>query len=82
MGDVLLVLDKYNNPAPYLNPMQVTFDEILEIERQKYIQSWTEPETIEEYIDTLDSIVFDETISDSRIKTYSKLRTINRKGDK
>ena len=82
MGDVLLVLDKYNNTAPYINPMQVTFDEILEIERQKYIQSWAEPETLEDYIDTLDSIVFDETISDSSIKTYSKSRTITRKEDK
>ena len=82
VGDVLLVLDKYNNPAPYINPVQVTFDEILEIERQKYIQSWSEPETLEEYIDTIDSVVFDENVSDSMIKTYSKARTITRNNDK
>lgn len=82
IGDVLLVLDRYNNPAPYLNPKQMYIEDIMEIERQRTIQSWAEPETIEEYIDTLDNIAFDINIPDSMIKTYSKSRTITRKDDK
>ena len=82
IGDVLLVADRYNNLAPYINPKQISFDEIFEIERQKDIERWTEPETIEEYIDTLDNIAFDINIPDSVIKTYSKSKTITRKEDK
>ena len=82
IGDVLLVADRYNNLAPYINPKQISFDEIFEIERQKDIDRWTESETIEEYIDTLDNIAFDINIPDSVIKTYSKSKTITRKEDK
>ena len=82
MGDVLLVVDRYNNPAPYINPKQISFDEIFEIERQRDIKKWTQPETLEEYIDTLDNIAFDINISDSVIKNYSKSKKIIRKEDR
>lgn len=83
MGDVLLVLDKDNNPAPYVNPIRANFDKIIEEEQVKRSSMLYNDEnhrqTYEEWLDTLDDMVSDIGVSNRQIKTLSLGRKIERK---
>ena len=75
-GEVILVLDKDNNPAPYTNPAGNEFDDIMKKQTEKNIQEIYTAEnhlqTFDDYTDDLDEIALDEKISSQKIKTLSK----------
>ena len=73
MGEILLVSDKSSNLAPYVNPSQF---ELITDNSHSILD-----ETYDDYIDMLEQIVTDPTISDTTIKHLSYKKLINRRGD-
>ena len=75
-GEVILVLDKENNPAPYTNPTQNEFEDIIREETEKHFQeiytSENHLQTFDDYIDDIDEIALDQNIPSQKIKTLSK----------
>lgn len=84
-GEIILVTDKDCNPAPYTNPMQPTFDQIIKEEEQRQRDILYNDENhiqpYEEYVDSIDNIALDTQIPHSHIKVLSFRRTVNRKED-
>ena len=82
-GDVLLVLDSDNNPAPYNNPKQNTFDDIIEEERQRKMVKLKDPEyhvlPFDDYTDVLDDIAFDKGVTSGDIRKLSYRRNTYRR---
>ena len=75
-GEVILVMDKENNPAPYTNPFQNEFDDIMMEESERHYKEIYTAEnhlqTFDDYTDDLDEIALDQNISSQKIKTLSK----------
>ena len=80
-GDILLVADKKRHLAPYINPIQINFDLLIEEERKKQIEKQNSFQTYEEYTDEIDNIVLYKGISNNKIKVLSQRRHMNRKED-
>lgn len=81
-GEVLLVLDRKNNTAPYINPVMADFDVVMEdeIERQAAIMydAKRHVQTFDEYVDTLDDVALDKGTSHQKIKVLGCQKTIER----
>jgi len=76
-GRILLVSDKKGYLAPYINPIQINFDMIME-ENNK-IQKESSIQTYEDYTDEIDNIALDEKVSANQIKVLSYRRNTNRR---
>ena len=77
-GEILLVLDRDFNPAPYLNPSQNVFDNIMdEIIEREYSELYNlenHIQTFDDYVDDLDEVALDEGIDNQVIKVLSKTK--------
>ena len=70
-GEVLLVDDKKNHFAPYINPIQIHFKDIMETERKRDLENQNKFQSYEEYTDNIDNIALDQNTSSSHIKVLS-----------
>lgn len=75
-GEVILVLDKDSNPAPYVNPSQneldVIMDDIIESKCQELYNIENHMQTFDDYTDDLDEIALDENVDCQKLKVLSK----------
>ena len=81
-GNILLVVDKDKNLAPYENPKLDEFEIIMDEENEKHYREIynleNQMQTFEDYSDDLDEIVSDINTTSQQIKTLSKKKYVKK----